>query len=61
VELGSISFNHDEVWHELESFRVAIVRVWKSVTSHTQYLHNLYQSMPGWLQQCIAIDGDIVD
>ena len=53
--------NQDEERHDLESFKEAIVRIWESVTSDTQYLQSLYQSMPGRLQQCIATDGDIVD
>jgi hypothetical protein len=27
--------NHDEEWHDLESFKQAIGRVWESVTSDT--------------------------
>jgi hypothetical protein len=48
-------------WLGHEDFHQAIVRAWESVTSDTQYLQNLYQIMPGKLQQCIATDGDIVD
>jgi hypothetical protein len=55
--------NHDEEWHDLESFKQAVVRAWEGVTLDTQYLQtpSLFQSMHGRLQQCIASDGGIVD
>ena len=53
--------NPNEEWHDLESFKEAIVRVWDSVTSDTQYMQSLYQSMVRRLQHCIANGGDIVD
>ena len=53
--------NPNEEWHDLESFKEAIVRVWDSVISDTQYMQSLYQSMVRRLQHCIANGGDIVD
>lgn len=40
-------------WHDLESFKAAIVMAWESVTSCEETRQTLFNSMPGRVEQCI--------
>lgn len=48
------------VWHDLASFKDAIMKAWTSATSDPEYRANLFNSMRGRLEKCIANGGDVV-
>jgi hypothetical protein len=51
----------DYTWHDLQSFKEALVLAWQSVTSDSKYRHNLFKSMKRRLQQCINTGGEVVE
>jgi transposase len=53
--------NNEGEWTDLASFKEEIMRIWTSVTSDPEYRANLFNSMRGRLDQCIANGGDVVD
>lgn len=53
--------NSEGEWTDLDSFKVKIMRAWTSVASDPEYRANLFNSMRGRLERCVANGGDAVD
>jgi hypothetical protein len=51
----------DFTWHDLESFKEALVLAWQSVTSDNNYRQKLFKSMKRRLLQCINTGGEVVE
>lgn len=47
-------------WHDLESFKKAIVVAWESVTSEADTRQALFNSMPRRLKECMNTGGELV-
>ncbi len=64
VNVSSMVEHHlwrDYTWHDLQSFKEALVLAWQSVTSDKKYKYNLFKSMKRRLQQCINTVGEVVE
>lgn len=46
-------------WHDLASFKDAIVMAWESVTSNADIRLALFNSMPRRLKECIQTGGEL--